>query len=143
MLEEKFNDNRPLLEQVVAELTSDYEGSGASKEVQGVALIGFVSDDGMTETRAKVSVFSSQRSPWGDSDDTRKIFELKFDEVRQLAATAPKYSYSFAKIAEEFIVQQEKDRMVREQRAEEWNKACQPPQQPVVVLRPLRLKSRL
>ncbi|TAL40040.1 MAG: hypothetical protein EPN97_01290 [Alphaproteobacteria bacterium] len=142
MLEEKFNDNRPLLDQVAAELTSDYESSGASKEVQGVALIGFVSDDDLTATRARVSVFSRQTSPWGDSDDTRKIFELTADEVRQLAATAPKYSFSFAKIADEFTEQEARERVVRAQRAEQWNKASQPPQQPVTVLRPLRLKPR-
>lgn len=130
----------PVLDRVVMELNSDYERSGASKEVQGVALIGFVSDDDLTETRAKVSVFSRQRSPWGDTDETRQIFELTADQVRQLAATAPKYSFSFANIAEEFIKQEAKERTVREQRAEQWNKASQPPQQPVTVFKPLRLK---
>jgi hypothetical protein len=128
----------PVVERVKMELNSSYEGSGASKEVQGVAFIELVPNSSY-ETVARVSVYSHERSPWGDTDDTRRLFDITYDDIKMLAETAPEHGFSFRQMSEQLAAQAEKDRAARE----EWQKAGMPVQEPLVVNRPLRLKMRL
>jgi hypothetical protein len=127
----------PIVERVMMELNSSYERCGASKEVRGVALVELVPNSSHA-TVARISVFSHERSPWGDTDDTRRLFEVPYDDIRVLAETPSQYSFSFREMSRQLAAQAEKDRAARE----EWQKAGMPVQEPLVVNRPLRLKAR-
>ncbi|MEZ0226340.1 MAG: hypothetical protein ACAH83_17420 [Alphaproteobacteria bacterium] len=125
----------PMVEKVIRELNSSYEGSGASKEVQGVVFVEFVPNPAH-ETIGRISVFSHQTSPWGDSDNTRRLFDVTYEDVKILAETAPEFRFSFIKMSEEMAKQAETDTVLRE----EWRRAGMPVAQPVTVYKPLRLK---
>ena len=130
---------KSLVDQIVDELNSGFKhGGGPCKEINGVEVGEPRFDSEHGKVMATVTVLAYQESPWGDSANTKRQFDVPIRDMRLLAEKSTDYRAQFARASasvEAQVAAFEKD--FEKNRAEGM-----PTGQPTTIMKPLRWKNR-
>ena len=99
------NSERSISEEIIAELSSGYNESGfsgPSKSILGVNFTPATDTDSMTELKGLLTIDAHQESPWGDTANTQRSFEVTLDVLKAVAESATNFRGRLKIISEEF-----------------------------------------
>ncbi|MDI1227296.1 MAG: hypothetical protein PSY14_06395 [bacterium] len=93
-----------LSQEIIGELNSGYNESGVngpSKTILGVNL-NFAEDTDSAELKGYLLIDAYQESPWGDSANTQRSFEVTSDLLKEVTIRATNFQERLKIISEEF-----------------------------------------
>ena len=139
------DNKRSTAADVIAELNSEFSlhACGPSKTIYEANLEYSAFDPGRDEMAVKIAVRAHKEGLHGEMWDERRAFRVTLDDITRLSETAPRYRQSFAQMAEELTAQLAQDRATYKRVITDWCDAGLPAEEPVVILKPLRLTYKM